>query len=100
MSDRMTDERLAEIETCHAEVEPVDITDTWFYFEELPSYTTEIAHKQRGELLQALKAERQRIKELKALLEQWAVFWGDGKADIQMQDLYADTLEALEEDDD
>ena len=42
------------------------------------------------------RESRDRIKELEKLLGGWAVFWGYGKADIQIQDLYADTLTALE----
>ena len=73
MTERMTDERLAEIEATHAEVEPLvrphprprssirplDISDPWFYWEEMPGLTTQQTHQQRGELLQALKAERE-----------------------------------------
>lgn len=75
MTNRMTDERMAEIEATHAEVEPLarphprprnsikplDISDPWFYWEEMPGLTTQQTHQQRGELLQALKAERERL---------------------------------------
>ena len=58
MSDRMTDERLAEIE------EEVERAHRYWVRSSAPQHL-----RTREELLQALKAERERVEELKALLE-------------------------------
>jgi len=79
MSERMTDERLSEINS-----------------QDLRTHTDPDLDDLVDELLQALKADRGRIEELKNLLERWCEYYVDGMSGNDIQELYVDTLHTQE----